>query len=93
VQFQAQFSRRQASFFYAKARQELRQNYWRALYRTVKGLQIKHAWHELRNGQGTIQGMVTDPRSNIVAFVTFRDGNSFWLTVQSANDPGLAKLQ
>jgi hypothetical protein len=93
VQFQAEFSKDQMAFFYARARRQLRENYWGGLYRDVKALQPKDAWHELWNGQGSIQGILTDLHSNVVAFVKFTDGNSYWLTVQSASDPGLAKLQ
>jgi hypothetical protein len=93
VQFQAEFSKDQMAFFYAKARRELRTNYWGRLYRDVKELRPKDSWHELWIGQGAIQGILMDLHSNVVAFVKFTDGNSYWLTVQSASDPGLAKLQ
>jgi hypothetical protein len=93
VQFQTAFSKDRAALFYAKARRELRQNYWRGLYRDVKALQPKYARHELWNGQGSIQGILMDLHSNVVAFVKFKDGNSYWLTVQSDNALGLAKLQ
>ena len=49
VQFQAEFSKNQMAFFYAKARRQLRENYWSGLYRDVKALQPKDAWHALWN--------------------------------------------
>jgi hypothetical protein len=91
-QFQSHFSRRQAELYYAKTREELRQSYWDAIERDVKKLQLKQAWNRLKNGQGHIDGAVTNSNSDVMSFVKFRNGNSFWLTVQPARDRGLAKL-
>jgi len=93
VQFQAGFSKDQMAFFYAKTRRDLRQNYVRGLARDAKALQLKTAWHELWNGPGAIQGILTDFNSNVLAFVKFKDGNSYWLTVQPTSNPGFAKVQ
>jgi hypothetical protein len=78
--------------YYAKTREELRQSYWDAIERDVKKLQLKQAWNRLKNGQGHIDGAVTNSNSDVMSFVKFRNGNSFWLTVQPARDRGLAKL-
>jgi len=91
-QFQSHFSRQQAELYYAKTREELRQSYWDAIERDVKKLQLKQAWNRLKNGQGHIDGVITNSNSDVMAFVKFRNGNSFWLTVQPACDRGLAKL-
>jgi len=91
-QFQSQFSRRQAELYYAKTREELRRSYWDAINRDVKKLQLNQAWNRVKNGQGHIEGVLTNSNSDVMAFVKFRNGNSFWLTLQQTRDRGLAKL-
>jgi hypothetical protein len=91
-QFQSHFSRRQAELYYAKTREQLRQSYWDAINRDVKKLQLSQAWNRLKNGQGHIEGVLTNPNSDVMAFIKFRNGNSFWLTIEPARDRGLAKL-
>jgi hypothetical protein len=92
-QFQSHFSRGQAELYYAKAKQELRQIYWDSIHRDLKSLQFKYAWTRLRNGPGHLEGVVTNFNADVMAFVRFRNGDNFWITVQAARDRGLAKLQ
>ena len=90
-QFKSHFSRQQAEFFYAEARHELEKNFWHAIYGNLKARQFKFAWNRLRNGQGHLAGVVTDASSNVVAFVKFRNGDGYWMTIQFSWGRGLAK--
>ncbi len=91
VQFQAEFSKQQAAVFYAKARQELRQTYWRSVCRSLQHLQFKSAWNQLTKRQGRIEGFLTSPSSDVMAFVRFNDGQELWITVGFVEERRLAK--
>src|SRR5438477_12711703 len=76
-QFQSQLSTKQAELFYAKATHELHQAYWRGIYGNLRNFQFKYAWRRFSNGQGHLAGVLTDSNSNVLACVTFKDGNAF----------------
>ena len=81
VQFQSSYSRKQAEFFCAKASYELRKAYWSRICDQLRDRRLSDAWKRLRNGPGTVYGVVTDLNSNVVAFVKLRNGEGFWITV------------
>ena len=90
-QFESHFSRQQAEMFYAKARHQLRQSYWDAMRRNLKNFQFNYAWKRWKNGEGHVEGVITNSNSDVMAFVKFGNGDSFWITLQSGRDRGLAK--
>lgn len=81
-QFQSQFSRPEAELFYAKARQQLRQNYWNGIYGNLRNRQFRHAWERFKNGQGHIEGALTNNNADVLACVRFRNGEGYWITVE-----------
>ena len=83
VQVQADFSRTQAAFYCAMAQRELRHAYWRDAGASLKQRQFKDAWRRLANGEGRIDGVVRDANGDVVACVTFRDHQGFWITVST----------
>ncbi len=91
VQFQADFSKQQAAVFYAKARQQLRQAYWRSVWRSLEHLQFKGAWNLMAKGQGNIEGILASASSDVMAFVRFNAGQELWIRVGFAEEHRLAK--
>src|SRR5690348_13111392 len=89
-QFESHFSRRQAEMFYDKARQVLRQSYWERMRQNLKNRQFKDAWNRCRNGAGHLEGVIPNSNSDAMAYVKFRNGDSFWMTLQSGSGGELA---
>ena len=90
-QYQSNFSRAEAELFYAKARHELRQSYWTTIRRDLKSWQFKYAWTHFKNGEGHIEGVISNPNNDVMAFIKLKRGNSYWITVQEVRDRALAK--
>jgi hypothetical protein len=92
-QFQSHFSRQQAALIFAKTRQELRQIYWSGICGNLKHLQFDQAWHRFKNGQGHIDGVLTNANADVVACVRFKNGDSYWLTVEAVGKRDVARAK
>jgi hypothetical protein len=89
--FQSQFSRQEAGLFYAKARQE--QSYWNGICGNLRKKQFKYAWQRLTNGQGHIDGVLTNNNADVLACVRFRNGKGYWITVKKPGEEEISNFR
>src|SRR3569832_2346265 len=82
-QFESHFSKRQAEMFYAKARQQQRESYWSAMRANLSHQQFAYAWNRWKKGRGHIEGVLTNANSDVMVCVKFKNGEVFWLTLES----------
>lgn len=86
VQIQSSYSRTEAEFYYGKALSELRKAYWSGILEQVKKRQFHYAWKRLCDGRGVVYGIVTDPSSNVMAYIRGKNGEGYWITVLESRE-------
>ena len=86
VQIQSSYSRSEAHLYFAKACHALEKTYWTGIYDQLKRRHFDYVWKRLQNGPGTVYGIISDPNSNVLAFIKVKNGEGFWILVVESKE-------